>query len=255
MTGRPVVIAHRGSRLLWPENTLEAYSAVVDMGVRHVETDVRITGDGRLLCLHDASVDRTTDGSGPVSSLTFSDLSELDAGYRHRTTEGFPFRGRGIRVPAFEELATSFPDVEIVVDLKTPWAIGELVRTVDRLRLHDRVVVGSFRDGWLAMVRKLSRGRIRISSGAATTRRWVLASRLGRMPRRVPDALHVPVQYGGVRVVDQVLIDRARDAGVPVNVWTVNDPVEMRRLAALGVDGLITDRPDLAEGAVREAAR
>ena len=171
MTGRPVVIAHRGSRLLWPENTMQAFDAVVQMGVGHIETDVRVTADDRLVCLHDASVDRTTNGSGPVSNFDFSDLSTLDAGYRHRTADGFSFRGRGIHVPSFEELATSFPDVEIVADLKTPTAIGPLIRTVDRLRLHDRVVVGSFRDGWLSMVRKLSRGRIRVSSGAATTRR------------------------------------------------------------------------------------
>lgn len=234
---------------------MEAFSAVVGMGVRHVETDVRVTGDDRLVCLHDPSVDRTTDGSGPVSHLDFSALSRLDAGYRHRTSDGFPFRGRGIRVPSFEELAISFPDVEIIADLKTPRAIGELVRTVDRLRLHDRVVVGSFRDGWLTMVRKVSRGRIRVSSGTATTRRWVMACRLGMAPRRVPDALHVPVQLGGVRVVDQGFVDRARRVGVPVNVWTVNDPVEMRRLAALGVDGIITDRPDLVPGAVEESAR
>jgi glycerophosphoryl diester phosphodiesterase len=234
---------------------MEAFNAAVQMGVGHIETDVRVTADDRLVCLHDASVDRTTDGSGPVSHLDSSVLSHLDAGYRHRTPDGFSFRGRGIRVPSFEELATSFPDVEIVADLKTPRAIGELVRTIDRLHLHHRVIVGSFRDGWLSIVKKVSRGRIRVSSGSATTRRWVMASRLGKAPRRIPDALHVPVQFGGVRVVDQGFVDRARDAGVPVNVWTVNDPVEMRRLAALGVDGLITDRPDLAGSAVGQITR
>lgn len=246
----PVVIAHRGSRFLWPENTMEAFAGAVALGVRHLETDVRITADGVVVCLHDATVDRTTDGAGPVGSLSFREVAALDAGFRHRSSAGFSHRGRGIRVPALEELVTSFPDVELVIDLKTPTAIEPLLGLFRSHRLHERAIVGSFCDRWLVELKRRSGGIIRTSTGARSTRRWLLASRLGLRPPR-SDSLYVPLQLRGVPVVDTRLLEVARSFGVPVNVWTVNREDELERLARMGVDGLITDRPDLALAGAR----
>ncbi|MGH8916182.1 MAG: glycerophosphodiester phosphodiesterase family protein, partial [Acidimicrobiia bacterium] len=100
----PVAIAHRGSRLLWPENTMEAFSRAVSLGFRHVETDIRLTADGVLVCIHDPTVDRTTEGTGPVSGFDYESLSALDAGFRHGGAGGHRFRGKGIRVPTLEEV-------------------------------------------------------------------------------------------------------------------------------------------------------
>src|SRR5690554_3867879 len=100
----PAVVAHRGSRYFWPENTMVAFEGAVATGVTHIETDLRVTADGVVVCHHDRTVDRTTDGSGPVDAMTFDELDRLDAGYRHRGDEGFPHRGSGVRVPALEEL-------------------------------------------------------------------------------------------------------------------------------------------------------
>src|SRR5690606_40270954 len=108
----PVAIAHRGSRRLWPENTMEGFSAATDLGVTHVETDLRVTADGMLVCFHDPTLDRTTSGTGPISAMSWTELQQLDAGYRHGPER--IFRDKGIRVPALEELVTSFPDVGIV---------------------------------------------------------------------------------------------------------------------------------------------
>ena len=91
------VVAHRGSRILWPENTMLAFANALDLGADHLETDLRLTADGHVICFHDPTVDRTTEGTGPVSSFPLDDLRGLDAGFRHRMDGEFPFRGRGIR--------------------------------------------------------------------------------------------------------------------------------------------------------------
>jgi glycerophosphoryl diester phosphodiesterase len=241
----PVAIAHRGSRLLWPENTIAAFAGAVDMGFSHLETDLHATSDGKLVCFHDETVDRTTDGAGPVSSMTLAEIQELDAGYRHATTDGYRFRGQGLRVPTFEEAVLSFPDARFVVDLKADGLEELLAEVVERLSLHDRLIVGSFSDLRLARFRELSGGRVATSTGRTLSRLWVLASRAGRGGGGDASALQLPTHVRGVRVVDRKLVDAAHDAGLHVHVWTVNRKEQMSDLLDIGVDGLVTDRPDL----------
>ncbi|MGH8871592.1 MAG: glycerophosphodiester phosphodiesterase [Acidimicrobiia bacterium] len=241
----PIAIAHRGSRLLWPENTMEAFSGAVSLGFRHLETDLHLTSDGVLVCLHDHTVDRTTDGSGPVSDLTFDELALLDAGYRHLGVEGHLFRGRGLRVPSLEEALLAFPDVSFVVDLKTDDLVGPLSQLIERLDLHDRLIVGSFADHRLEEFRVASGGRVATSTGAALSRSWVFSSKIGRGVECEATALQLPRRSRGLAVVDRRLVNTAHARGLQVHVWTVNDPAEMIELLDLGVDGIITDRPDL----------
>jgi glycerophosphoryl diester phosphodiesterase len=241
----PIAIAHRGSRLLWPENTMEAFSGAVSLGYRHIETDIHLTADRVLVCHHDLTVDRTTEGSGRVRDLTFEQLSELDAGYRHVGAEGLVFRGAGVRIPALEEVLLAFPEVSFVVDLKTDDLIDPLHQLIESLGLHDRLIVGSFSDRRLEEFRSVSRGRVATSTGAALSRSWLIASRVGRGVRSEARALQLPIRSRGVRVVDRRLVAAAHDRGLQVHVWTVNDPAEMTSLLDIGVDGIITDRPDL----------
>jgi glycerophosphoryl diester phosphodiesterase len=239
----PVAIAHRGSRLLWPENTMEAFSGAYSLGFRHLETDLHLTADGALVCIHDHTVDRTTDGTGPVSSFTLAELSRLDAGFRHGP--GFDFRASDAAIPTLEELVTTFPDAGVVVDLKIDGLSGPLADLIDRLNLHERLIVGSFHDSRLAEFRVESRGRVKTSVGSASTRAWLIASRMGRAPRNEASALQLPRRSRGLRVVDKRLIETAHRHGVQVHVWTINRPDEMNELLDMGVDGLVTDRPDL----------
>jgi glycerophosphoryl diester phosphodiesterase len=241
----PVAIAHRGSRVLWPENTIEAFSGAISLGYRHVETDLRLTRDGILVCLHDPTVDRTTEASGPVSELTFEELGRLDAGYRHTGTEGPAFRGKGIRVPSLEEVVSTFPDVAFVVDLKAENLVAPLIDLIDRLGLDERLIVGSFSDRRIDEFRAVAGGRVATSTGAGLSRSWVLASRMGRGVRCDAAALQLPRRSRGVRVVDRRLVAVAHGLGLQVHVWTINHPGEMAELLDLGVDGIITDRPDL----------
>lgn len=241
----PVAIAHRGSRVLWPENTNTSFQGAYDLGYRHFETDLHRTADGILVCFHDPTVDRTTNATGRVEDLTLSELQSLDAGYRHSSQEGFTFRDSGVSVPTLEWLLTTFPDTSVVVDMKSVGLATPLAALIDDLDAHERLIVGSFSDARLAEFRDITSGRVPTSVGATQARLWVLASRVGRGASRDAAALQFPTYMRGVRVVDRNLIDAAHRSGLQVHVWTVNTAPEMIDLLDIGVDGLITDRPDL----------
>ena len=224
---------------------MEAFSGAVELGYRHLETDLHITSDGVLVCIHDDTVDRTTDGLGDVASFSFDELEALDAGHSHRGPDGYEYRGKGIRVPRFEELVTSLPDASLVVDLKVDDSVGPLARMIEDLNLYDRLMVGSFSDQRLAEFRKETGGKVPVSTGPTLTRTWLLTSRVGRGGGGQAAALQVPTQIRGARIVDRRLVDTAHVHGLQVHVWTVNDHKDMEDLLALGVDGIITDRPDV----------
>lgn len=241
----PVAIAHRGSRILWPENTDTSFQGAYDLGYRHFETDLHRTADGVLVCFHDPTVDRTTNAIGRVEQMTLEELQSLDAGYRHETVQGFPYRELGVKVPSLEWLLTTFPDTSVVLDLKSDGLAEPLAAIVDELEAHERLIVGSFSGARIAKFRAITNGRVPTSVGPMLARLWVLASRVGRRAGGEAEALQLPARMRGVRVVDERLLVAAHDAGLQVHVWTVNEPAEMIRLLDMGVDGLVTDRPDL----------
>jgi len=248
----PVPIAHRGSRLLWPENTLEAFESAVRLGYSHLETDLHMTKDGVLVCHHDVTVDRTTNGTGPVEAHTWSELQLLDAGHRHRSKDGYRFRAGGVRIPSLEEAVKAFPDVRFVVDLKADGMEEALMALIERHSLHDRFIVGSFHDYRLERFREVSGGSVPTSTGRDVSRLWVLASRVGRGVPSEAKALQLPTQVRGVRVVDEKLVASAHRAGLQVHVWTLNRTEDMARYLDIGVDGIITDRPDLLKDVLIE---
>jgi glycerophosphoryl diester phosphodiesterase len=241
----PVAIAHRGSRVLWPENTDASFQGAYDLGYRHFETDLHLTADEVLVCFHDPTVERTTNASGRVGDLSLAELQALDAGYRHDTAEGFTFRDSGVTIPTLEWLLTTFPDTSVVVDMKSDGLAGPLAALIDDLGAHERVIVGSFSDARLVEFREITDGRVPTSVGPTDARLWVLASRVGRGARAGASALQLPTHMRGIRVVDEKLVSAAHVAGLQVHAWTVNTIPEMTRLLDIGVDGLITDRPDL----------
>lgn len=251
----PIAMAHRGSRLLWPENTMPAFEGAVQLGYRYLETDLHATNDEVLVCLHDDTLDRTTDGSGKVWAHSWAELQRLDAGFRFAGDGDFPFRGRGVTIPSFEELVTTYPQTMITVDLKQSGIEGLLAEAVARFELWDRIIAGSFRDGRLRRFRHLTGRRVATSSGPQETLRMWLAARRGRGTPIPADALQVPVRYGPLTLVDERTVAAAHAAEKQVHVWTVNEPGEMRRLLDLGVDGLITDRPDLLRDLMLQRGR
>ncbi len=224
---------------------MEAFEGAVRLGYRVLETDLHITSDGVLVCIHDDRVDRTTEGVGAVSDYTFAELSKLDAGFRHRGPEGHGFRGLGLAIPAFEELVTSFPETRLIVDLKVGGMARTLAEVVERHDLAGRMIVGSFSEQRLGEFTVATHGRVPTSTGPRTIRKWLVTSRVGRRPGGSASALQVPVQIRGLQVVDRRLVVAAHAHGLQVHVWTVNDLAEMETLLDLGVDGIVTDRLEM----------
>ena len=247
-------MAHRGSMLLWPENTMTAFQKAVDLGYRYLETDLQISRDGVLVTFHDDTLDRTTNGTGPVSDYRLEELRNLDAAYRFRLNGEYPYRGGSIRIPTLKELVTAYPDAVFSLDLKSDGMEEALVETIRRLDLWDRVIVGSFSGTRLRRFRSLVSRPVATSAGPGETLRFVTAARLGRTPRLTADSLQVPVKQG-ITIVNARTVRAARAAGASLIVWTINDRGEMERLLDLGVDGLITDRPDLLRTLIEDRNR
>lgn len=248
---RPLAFAHRGGSKLWPENTMVAFQGAVQLGCRYLETDLRTTRDGVLVTIHDETLDRISDGSGPVHALTLTELKRLDAGYRFSPDGGqtFPFRGKEVTVPTLAEVVQAFPDICLNLEIKQkePSLVEALVTFIEEQDAHDRILVGSFHDRMLKEFRRRTGGRVDTSAASWEARLFWLASRLGltRFLRLPYDALQVPPRQGTLRVVDRRFVQAAHRLGIQVHVWTVDESEEMRRLLNLGVDGLMSDRPDL----------
>jgi glycerophosphoryl diester phosphodiesterase len=240
----PFGVAHRGSRILWPENTMVAFDGAVALGFEWLETDLHVTADGVLVCVHDPTLARTTDSSGPVSEFTLSELSQIDAGYRHAPQDGYPYRGTGVRIPTLEEVVTSYPDVRLIVDLKREGLVGALWKLIERHGLHERIVVGSFSDRRLTAFRRLSRGSVAMSTGPGRSIAAFAGALAGRVPR-LADAVQFPISVGPLKPLTSRTIASFHRGGYQAHVWTVNDAEAMRRFYDIGVDAVITDRPDI----------
>lgn len=221
-----------------------AFGGGLDAGAQHLETDLHLSADGHVVCFHDDTLGRTTNGSGPVNALTLAELRRLDAGHNHRSDDGYPFRGRGLRVPTLGEVLATFPAAGVVVDLKQDGLEQGVTAILERLDAWNRVIVGSFSDARLAAMVAESKGRAQVSAGPVAARKWWLSSRMGRPGPAGIVALQVPLSMYGIGVIDRRFVGTAIRAGLQVHVWTVNQPAEARRLWELGVHGLITDRPD-----------
>ncbi|MGD0834803.1 MAG: glycerophosphodiester phosphodiesterase [Candidatus Dormibacteria bacterium] len=248
----PLAIAHRGGGGEHPENTMAAFAAAVALGCTHVETDVQLTRDRVLVAFHDDSLDRVTDGHGRIADLTLAEVRHADAGYRFSPAgAGFPFRGRGLTVPTFEELLTAWPQLRVNVDAKSEATVAPLAALIERLGATERVCAASFSDRRLRRFRRLSGGRVCTSMGSGAIARARLASLAGRMPAVGADCVQVPLAHRGIRIVDRRFVAAAHRGGLPVHVWTVDDEATMERLVDLGVDGIMTDRPSLLREVLR----
>jgi glycerophosphoryl diester phosphodiesterase len=241
----PIRFAHRGGAGLWPENTMPAFQGAYDLGIRYMETDVHLSADGVIVVFHDHELDRLTDGTGKVGDWRWSELRHLDAAYGFEPEADYPQRGRGAGIPRLDELVAAFPDVCWNVDMKHTPVVDALADFVAAHGAEDRVLASSFYDHRLRRFRRATGGRVATSAGPVEVARMAGAARLGRSASIKADALQIPEQTGRMGLVTRGLIDAAHAADVAVHVWTINDALSMHRLLDLGVDGIMTDRPDV----------
>ena len=245
---------------------MQAFRGAAELGCSHLETDLRMSRDGEIVLMHDATLERTTNGAGAVSSLTLAELKRLDAGYNF-SPDGrtFPARGRGHVIPTLAEVVTALPDVRLNVEIKErgrPDLPRALADFIERHALTDRIIVAAERHALVKDFRRLSHSRVATSASRRECMSFWLGSRLGvtgLMPIRY-QALQIPVMAGSfmgrsVPFLTPRLLRAAKRRGVAVHVWTIDDPGEMHRLLDAGVDGLMSDYPDRLLDAVHERAR
>lgn len=245
----PLVIAHRGGAGLWPENTLYAFERAGRLGVDVIELDVRSTSDGVLVAMHDATVNRTTDGAGRVSEMTLEQLKKYDAGYRWSSDGGksFPVRGRGISVPTLEEVFTALPKTRFIVEPKqdAPSITAALCSLIRGRGMADKVVVASFSNAIMSEFRQAC-PEIATSATPSEVSKFLAMQKTGLDRAYSPpmQALQVPEYLGGLQVLSRGFVEAAHGRKLQVHAWTINETQDMRRMIEMGVDGLMTDYPD-----------
>ena len=219
-----IIIAHRGASAHAPENTLLSYQRALEFGAQMIELDVHETNDGVLVCIHDSTVDRTTNGSGEVRSLTYKELLEFDA-------------GEGERIPLLEDVIKyASGKIQVNIELKVIGVEKKILDIVERYGMFQDIIISSFFHGSLVIVRDLS-------ELAATA---ILVDK----PKKELVSYALDFKANAINpdheLVSRELIQDAHNAGLKVFPWTVNDPQTMMKLFAIDIDGLITDYPDRA---------
>jgi glycerophosphoryl diester phosphodiesterase len=237
-TDRTLIFAHRGACLVAPENTLPAFQAAIDLGADGVELDVQYSSDGKLVVIHNPTLDDIAPGEGKVTAHTLEELRKYDAGSH------FAPEFAGVKIPTLDEVLELLKDELIVnIELKalesTTMSIGvDVINTVRDHHMEDQVIISSFNPMALRKAKKRAREIEYALLLAPDLPGWTRSSLARRYSGA--DGLHPEAP-----MVDAAYMADARRQGLPVRVWTVNDEPEMRRLIALGVDAIITDAPDL----------
>jgi glycerophosphoryl diester phosphodiesterase len=267
---RVLCYAHQGGAREAPSSTLWALREAVAHGADALELDVHATADGHLVVCHDATVDRTTNGTGAIATMTLDALRGLDNAYwwvpgsvvDHDATS-YPLRGRApddhaLGIATLDEVLDAFPHTFLNLDIKQTAPVVEpyeepLART---LRAHGRVddvIVASFNDAATDAFRAFA-PEIGTSAGTLATAMFWQAAHNDSDPPEMPHvALQVPMTAAGVTVLDAVFVERAHAHGLAVHAWTIDEVADMETLVALGVDGIMSDVPSTVVGMLASA--
>jgi glycerophosphoryl diester phosphodiesterase len=247
------VIAHQGGDGVWPGNTLYAFEKAVEIGADVLEMDAHITKDGHIVLMHDETVDDTTDGTGLIEEMTLEELKQLDAAYDWSNDDGqtFPYRGQGIQVPALDELFQRFPQMRYVIEIKLTknpidQPLCDLIRQYD---MQDKVLIASFHDAVHANFRTTC-PEVATSASRGEVTKFVILGKIFLSGLVAPGYQSIQPPYDpeesyNIPIMTRRFIREAHAKNIRVEPWTVNDPDLMRQYIEWGVDGIITDRPDL----------
>ena len=249
----PLVIAHQGGDGIWPGDTMYAFEKAVRIGADVLEMDAHITKDSQIVLMHDETVDDTTDGTGLVEDLSLAELKQLDAAYKWSNDDGktFPYRGQGIQVPTLEELFQKFPQMRYVIEIKlTQNPIDKpLCDLIRQQNMQEKVMVASFHDEAMQNFRKTC-PEIATSASRTEVRNFVLLGKVFLSGFVAPKYQSIQPPYDpresmNIPIMTERFIREAHAKNIKVEPWTVDDPKLMKQYIEWGVDGIITDRPDL----------
>jgi len=250
---RPLVIAHQGGDGIWPGDTLYAFEKAVAIGVDVLEMDAHITKDGQIVLMHDEEVDRTTDGTGLIEDMTLDELKQLDAAYKWSNDgdKTFPYRATGIQVPTLEEVFQKFPEMRYVIEIKLTQnpidrPLCELIR---KHNMQDKAMIASFHDEAMHNFRQTC-PEIATSASRTEVRNFVLLGKAFLSGLLAPQYQSIQPPYDpkesmNIPIMTERFIREAHAKNIKVEPWTVDDPELMKRYIEWGVDGIMTDRPDL----------
>lgn len=227
----PIAFAHRGGASAHPENTERAFRHAVELGFTHLETDVHVTADGVAIAFHDESLDRVTDREGVIAELPWSEV-------RRARVSGTD------EIMRLDDLLDAFPDTRINLDPKNDAAVAPLAAALRATDAVERVCVCSFSDDRTERVRAIVGDALCVGAGPRKIAALVLRGLRLPMPVRGIDVAQVPLRHGRVPIVRRGFVDAVHRLGIHVHVWTIDERAEMERLLDLGVDGLMTDRPE-----------
>jgi glycerophosphoryl diester phosphodiesterase len=235
-----------------------AFERARDLGVDVIEMDVHSTADGVLVVIHDATVDRTSNGAGHVNDLTLAEVKMLDAGFRWSGDgmKTFPWRGKGLTVPTLDEVFTRFPEMRFNIEPKQerPSLAKPLCRMIRDKGMVNKVTVGSFRQTVLDEFRGEC-PEVATSASPAEVSEFVgwYKTKRDAAYRPVMQALQVPEYVAGAQLLNKNFVEAAHLRKLQVHAWTVNETEAMRRLIGIGIDGIMTDYPDRLIGLLGRA--
>lgn len=267
-----MLLAHRGTSIMAPENTAPAFDFAVHHGADVLEIDVRLSRDGKVVVVHDETLERTTNGTGKVRDFDLSALKRLDAGDKFdvamaraasinstqtERSEVHTFAGQAVQLLTLGELYSMYPQMRVNIDIKddSELAVNAVARVISKYDATSRSVVASFHDEVLEYCR-LSYPWIETSAGMNDVKRfywWYLGGQRGAATVS-PSLFQLPTQYYCIPLATRRFIRAVHNSGAQINYWTINQPSKMISLIEKGADGLVTDRMDLVSEVLKRGA-
>ena len=250
------IYGHRGAPATFPENTMVSFEEALRVGADAIETDIRLSSDGKVVVFHDADASRLVGHSRSIESSTWSEIADWDVGYAYQEASGGrPFVGKGIRAPLLEDVLSAFPTTRLNIDIKdgTDRAIQATVEVLRSAGAEQRVLLTSFHTRARHRLVELGyRGPLGFGIGQVLGLRFA-PSPLLKFGRRAGDRIQIPVQQTGIRFGKPAFIKKMHALGIAVDFWTINDVQRARELIDLGADGIVTDDPQRIGEALRAA--
>ena len=244
------IIAHRGGGLEAPENTVIAFDHAIEVSSDFIlEMDVHFSKDMHLVVIHDGTVDRTTEGTGPVSGMTLKELKQLDAGWHYQDKNGkYIYRQQGVQIPSLREVLLRYPHQRMTIELKhfSKKAAQALIDLIEEFGAFERIAIASYSHQMIEYIRSQRSHWIFVGTPTQMYQSLILLNMfLEPIDPIKADAYYIPEVSMGIPVLSQRLLREMHRRGKPVFVWTVNKEDDMKRLVDFGVDGIITDRPSV----------
>ena len=252
---KPWVIAHRGGRGLFPENTMAAFDGAHELAVDALEMDVCLTKDNQLVTHHDLTIDRTSNGKGNLIDHTLQELQKLNFGYHFKDlNDQFIYRENKVKIPTMDEVMAKYSEkYPLIIEIKNKSENGfkaaqKLFDLIQKYKIESKVIVASFHGEVLEKFRAISQNKIITATTLNETKKFVVSKKLAMPFLFKPDggaALQIPMKAKGLNLSKASFTKMAHKRDMIIHYWTINTKENMRKLIEYGVDGIMTDRPDL----------